>query len=90
MTHAKLDRRISRIGVTLAIYRRQMERQAASGISLAGHWWRISSKVLSGQRGKVMKSWISDIRFCSKHSEEGIALAGELSCCEAFSNGNLG
>lgn len=46
---AKPDRRTSRIGVTLAICRRQTGRQAASGIFSAGHWlpaWRIFFEVL--------------------------------------------
>lgn len=48
VTYANADRRISRIGVTLATCRRQTERQAASGIFSAANWpptWGNSSEI---------------------------------------------
>ena len=38
VTFSKTNRRTSKIGVTLAIYRRRTGRQAASGIFLPSHW----------------------------------------------------
>lgn len=79
---AKTGGRTSRIGATLAICRRLTGRRAPSGICLSDHWrptWRVSSEVPSlGGKGRGMKSCIFEIGCCSKHSEDGNALAREL------------
>ena len=76
----KTNGRTSRIGVTSAICRRQTVRRAASEICSLGHWrptWKTSSEDFPFSQGQRVKCRIYQFESCSRHSEDGNALATE-------------